>query len=249
MGAVRLVQFTDPHLFGDPGQTLRGVDTRRSLAATVSAARAAIAASDAIVVTGDLVQDDPGGYPPFRQIFGGLGKPVYCIPGNHDDWPTMARVLAEPPFVLGGHVDLGTWRLVLLDSTVPGEAGGYLSGPSLHALESALAGAGRRPTIVFLHHHPIEMQSRWLDEVGLKNSAELFAVLDRHAHVRAVSWGHVHQSHDGMRNGVRLLATPSTCAQFLPRSADFAIDSSPPAYRELTLHSDGRLDTRVHVVA
>jgi 3',5'-cyclic-AMP phosphodiesterase len=44
---------------------------------------------------------------------------------------------------------------------------------------------------------------------------------------------------------VRLIATPSTCAQFLPRSDDFAVDSRPPAYRTLELRADGTLITEV----
>ena len=44
---------------------------------------------------------------------------------------------------------------------------------------------------------------------------------------------------------VRLLATPSTGAQFLPRSEHFAIDQRPPAYRRLTLHANGTVDTDV----
>ena len=47
------------------------------------------------------------------------------------------------------------------------------------------------------------------------------------------------------RRGVRLLATPSTCAQFLPHSNEFAVDGRPPAYRRLTLQPDGTLDTEV----
>jgi Icc protein len=72
--------------------------------------------------------------------------------------------------------------------------------------------------------------SRWLDSVGLHNAADLFAATDRHASVRAIVWGHVHQEFDALRKGVRLLAVPSTCAQFLPHSEQFAID---PASEEL----------------
>jgi 3',5'-cyclic-AMP phosphodiesterase len=49
-----------------------------------------------------------------------------------------------------------------------------------------------------------------------------------------------------VRRSVRLLSTPSTCAQFQPRSNDFVIDNLPPAYRLLTLHSNGAIDTGVH---
>jgi Icc protein len=55
----------------------------------------------------------------------------------------------------------------------------------------------------------------------------------------------VHQSYDGERNGVRLMATPSTCAQFRPRSDDFAIDEQPPAYRSIQLLPQGRIETEI----
>jgi Icc protein len=74
-------------------------------------------------------------------------------------------------------------------------------------------------------------------------------VLDAHAHVRLISWGHVHQCFDERRRGVRLLATPSTGAQFLPLSDHFAVDARPPAYRRLTLRVDGTVDTEVQWVA
>ncbi|MGH8327024.1 MAG: 3',5'-cyclic-AMP phosphodiesterase, partial [Steroidobacteraceae bacterium] len=41
------------------------------------------------------------------------------------------------------------------------------------------------------------------------------------------------------------LATPSTCTQFLPRSAEFALDRLPPAYRTLELCADGSIVTDV----
>jgi Icc protein len=89
------------------------------------------------------------------------------------------------------------------------------------------------------------MSSNWLDAVGVENANQLFEVLDAHSRVRVVSWGHVHQCYDGRRQGVRLLATPSTCGQFLPLSNEFAIDSRPPAYRRLTLQGDGSIETEV----
>ena len=44
---------------------------------------------------------------------------------------------------------------------------------------------------------------------------------------------------------MRLLATPSTCAQFLPHAEDFALDRRPPGYRTLELRADGSLVTEV----
>jgi len=245
MSVVRLTHFTDPHLYGDAAETLRGVATLPALTQALAQAQKRDWPPDALLVTGDIVQDDPAGYPHFRRLFGSLGLPVLCIPGNHDDLEAMGRELDGAPFTLGGHVDLGRWRIVLLDSCIAGSAAGRLSVEALAGLEAALAEAGRRHCMVCLHHHPVPMASRWLDRVGLENAAQFFATLDRHANVRAVVWGHVHQTYDGLRKGVRLLATPSTCAQFLPNADDFAVDPRPPAYRTLELRPDGSLLTEV----
>jgi Icc protein len=245
MKPVRLLQITDMHLFGDEAGELRGIATLAALRAVLRAAHAGLNSCDAVLITGDLVQDDPRGYAHLRRELGALRKPVLCIPGNHDDPAAMRSALAGEPFRTGGHFDLGDWRIVLLDSVVPGAAGGLLQPAQLRALESALAGAGPRHALVCLHHHPVVMGSLWLDEVGLANADEFFAVIERHPAVRAITWGHVHQAWDGLRKGVRLLATPSTCAQFTPHVDVFAVDTRPPGYRMLDLHPDGTLRTEV----
>lgn len=248
MPDLRLVQFTDPHLYGDPAGRLRGVCTLPALRAAIAHATARHAPWDALLVTGDLVQDDATGYARFVEVFGDSPVPVYCIPGNHDEPGPMAAALARAPFQLGGEVLAGRWLIVLLDTYLHGSANGRLSADSLAALERSLRGHPDRHALICLHHHPVSMDSRWLDQVGLENSADLFAILDRHAQVRAVLWGHVHQELDSWRGQVRLLATPSTCAQFKPHADGFAIDDRPPGYRWLHLRDDGTLDTGVEWV-
>jgi Icc protein len=245
MSVVRLTQFTDPHLYGSESESLRGVATLPALTAALAHARAHDWPPDALLVTGDLVQDDPGGYVHFRRLFSPLGLPVLCLPGNHDEPEAMRSELAGKPFVLGGFVDFGRWRVVLLDSCIPGAASGALSAAALAELDTALATAGTRHCLVCLHHHPVPMSSRWLDRVGLSNADEFLHTIDAHRNVRAIVWGHVHQSYDAVRKGVRLLATPSTCAQFMPQADDFAVDDRPPAYRTLELRADGSLLTEV----
>ena len=242
---VKLVQFTDSHLFADPAGRLRGVPTLAALQATIAAAEADLRGADAVLATGDLVQDDPEAYLNVREAFGGLGKPVLCIPGNHDDAPTLRRVLADPPFQVCGHSDLNAWRVVLLDSSVPQRAAGALAPSQLASLEASLASAADRHVLIALHHHPVPMDSDWLDTVGLENAEDFFALIDRYPAVRAIVFGHVHQAFETTRRGVRILGTPSTCAQFLPHSRDFAVDALPPAYRVLQLEATGAVSTRI----
>jgi Icc protein len=251
MTPLRLLHFTDLHLSADGQARLRGIQPLASLRQTLAQALAHTQAhgwsADAIVVTGDVVHDDPLGYEVFRREFADLGLPVCCIPGNHDDAQAMARALDQPPFVTHGMFDLNGWRLVLLDTSVAGQDGGHLAASQLQLLERALA-AATAPVLVCLHHHPVPMSSDWLDHIGLDNAAEFFRIIDAHRAVRAILWGHVHQPFDALRRGVRLLATPSTGAQFLPHAHDFAIDPRPPAFRTLELHADGRIITDLHWV-
>lgn len=240
---VRLLLFSDPHLFASPQGRLRGVQTLPSLERVLEHATAHTDV-DALVCCGDIVNDEPEGYAHFARALERFGKPVYCIPGNHDDPAQLRAALSHPPFQVGGHVDASNWRIVLVDSCVPGEARGAVSTEELQALERALGGTDRH-ALICVHHQPVSMSSRWLDTIGIANADELLRVIDEYPNVRAIAWGHVHQYYDGQRGGVRLLATPSTGAQFLPRSDHFAIDQRPPAYRRLTLHANGTVDTDV----
>jgi Icc protein len=249
--SLRLLHFTDLHLSGDEAALLRGLQPlatlRRTLAQAIALTQAGGWAPDAVLVSGDIVHDDPDGYDVFSREFAGLGVPVCCIPGNHDDAATLAQKLAHAPFVTPGHLDLGGWRIVLLDTSVPGEDGGELAPGQLQRLEQALTSA-TTPVLVCLHHHPVPVDCDWLDGIGLANASDFFRIIDAHPHVRSIVWGHVHQQYDAWRGGVRLLATPSTCAQFLPHSPDFALDDRPPAFRTLDLADDGSVSTDLYWV-
>lgn len=244
--ALRILHITDTHLFAEADGRLRGVDTCSSLQAVLEAATSGPWPADAILASGDLSQDESAGaYQRFRGMLAPLGVPVWCLPGNHDAPSRMADNLAGPPFQIGGAVVADGWAILLLDSCIPGEHGGRLSRAQLAWLADALEEHRQRHVLIALHHHVLPLQSRWLDELGLANAAELLAIIDRAPQLRAVVAGHVHQASDIDRAGVHFLTTPSTCFQFLPEAATFAVDRRPPGYRWLELHADGRLDTTV----
>lgn len=241
---MHILHITDPHLYGNAGGHLRGVETDSALRSVLDAALSQASDYSAILVTGDLVQDDPSGYLRFKSIFAEQRIPILCLPGNHDEPEAMRESLRHPPFQYCGTRVLGDWQFIMLDSYDPGHVGGRLSAHELARLDAALA-ASPAHALVCLHHHPVALGSLWLDGVGLANTDEFWQVIDSHDHVRGIAWGHVHQSFDGERNGVRLFATPSTGAQFLPNSDRYAVDTRPPAYRRFELHSDGCIQTSV----
>ncbi|MBN2990106.1 3',5'-cyclic-AMP phosphodiesterase [Pseudomonas cedrina subsp. fulgida] len=245
---VLLVQLSDSHLFAEADGALLGMHTRESLRRVIELVRAQQPWIDLVLATGDLSQDGTlESYRQFRDMTGPLGAPTRWIPGNHDEPSIMAQAAAHSD-LLEPVVDIGHWRVTLLDSAVPGSVPGYLQDQQLQLLAQALSEAPNRHHLVCFHHHPVPIGSAWMEPIGLRNPDALFAVLDRFPQVRAVLWGHVHQEIDRERNGVRLLASPSTCIQFAPGSDDFKVSEQAPGYRWLRLHADGRLETGVERV-
>jgi Icc protein len=245
MQSVRLIQFSDTHLQGDPAASLRGVACLPALQAAIADAAHRCHRADGILLTGDLVQDDPEGYRWIRHVFGGYDVPVMCLAGNHDLPDHMRASLAQAPFRVGGEVEMGRWVIVLLDTWVQHSAGGRIGAAQLARLREVLQLQRNKHVLICLHHHPVVIRSRWLDQVGLDDAEAFMAIVREHSNVRGVLWGHVHQSLDSFVHGVRFMASPSTCAQFLPGSKDFAIDDRPPGYRVLELMADGSIATEV----
>jgi 3',5'-cyclic-AMP phosphodiesterase len=246
---VLLLQFTDPHLPGTPGALVRGVATEATLARCVAHARRRHPDPRALLLTGDLVHDDPGGFRALHAQFRDSAVPVHCLPGNHDEPARVRSALDGAPFVHELATRYDAWLVVMLDSTVPGAHHGYLTTDSLARLDGALGSHPDAHALVCLHHHPVPHGSPWLDELMLDNASEFFDVLARHAQVRALAWGHTHQPFEGMHGHVRLMGTPSTCMQFAQNSNEFRVDSRPPAYRWIELDDQGGLETGIEWVA
>ena len=243
--SIVLVQLSDSHLFADADGRLLGMDTRDSLQQVIQRVLDEQPQIDLVLASGDISQDgSEQSYRRFRQMVDQIAAPQRWFAGNHDDLPAMRQVCANSP-LLEPVIDQGNWRIILLDSSIPGAVPGYLAAEQLDLLDKSLTEAGDRHVLVSFHHHPVAVGCRWLEPIGLRNAEALFEVIDRFASVRAVLWGHIHQELDQQRKGVRLLASPSTCVQFAPGSEEFQVDHEAPGYRWLRLFADGRLDTGV----
>lgn len=247
LAPIRLLHLSDPHLFEDASRSLYGVNTEATFRATLARALAGAPASlDAVLVTGDVAEDGcRGTYERFRSAMAGLGVPVLCLPGNHENRDALNSILDQPPLQYCGSRDLPGWRIVMLDSHVPGEDWGRLADTELARLDHELAAAGNRHVLLCLHHQPVPVGSPWLDNYGLRNAEALQALLDRHDGVRGVLFGHVHQAFDRTLRGIRMLSTPATCAQFTPDTRTCVMDLRPPGFRWLQLMPTGVIETEV----
>jgi len=243
---TRILHITDPHLHAQTDAMMRGLNTYESCKAVIERVMEEPLRPDAVIATGDLVQDETRqGYERFAELLAPLHVPVHCVPGNHDSPRIMADVLSTPPFHFCGSAVYGNWCLIMLNSAIRWDDGGRLETNQLQILEQTLRRHPQHHALVALHHHPLPTGSRWLDGVNLRNSAEFLRIIDAFPRVRAVAWGHVHQAKQTLRNGTLMFSTPSTGSQFLPNSDAFMMDSKPPGYRWINLLPDGSINTEV----
>jgi len=202
--------------------------------------------ADRVLITGDLIHDDSAeAYDRFRELLLPLNMRMHCVPGNHDIRDLMRPICSRPPFSYCAKEDVRDWLLLGLDSCIKGDAGGEIAAEEFDRLDRIIGESSAKHIMVCLHHPPVPMGSAWLDTVGLKNGDELLERLQAAGRVRLLVFGHVHQPYDAEHNGIQVIGTPSTCNQFKPGSDDFALDDRPPAYRRITLNTDGSSSTEL----
>ena len=247
-----LVQLSDPHI----GATWADGDPVAGLRAAVEAVRRLPDDPDAVLMSGDLADNAADGeYDVVRELLAQLGAPAYVLPGNHDDRETIRRHFDLPGAVgtpVQYAVDLGPLRLVILDSTRPGEDRGELDVDRLTWLDAELAVAPDRMTLLALHHPPVSTGILAWDEIGLsvEDRRALGEVLRRHPQVRRVVAGHVHRTIAAELAGRTVLAVPSTYVQarLSFNSDEIEVVAEPPGF---AVHAvlDGELASHVQPVS
>jgi 3',5'-cyclic-AMP phosphodiesterase len=243
---VRLVQVTDTHLYADTGDVLVGMNCEEGMRDVIGLIRRQEGPLAAVLCTGDISQDNSSGsYQRFAQAVGTLGAPQYWIAGNHDEIPKMQAAIGADNPCFARAFSVPGWRIILLNSNVVGEVYGRLTEGELDFLAQELEASKQQQALVCLHHNAVPVAAAWLQKHALQNCDELYALLDRYPHVKAVLFGHIHQEFERVRNGVHYLGSPSTCIQFHPQSEDFKLDTCNPGYRWLELGANGDFSTGV----
>lgn len=246
-----LVQLSDPHVGADWG---RG-DPVTMLAAAVDEVRRLQPRAAAVVVSGDLAEHATDAeYEQVRASLDALDAPVFVLPGNHDDRAALRRHFGLPgsgdePVEYAA--ELGALRLVVLDTTCPGEDRGELDRRALEWLDAELAGAPGTPTVIAMHHPPLATGIPVLDAMALAGPGRrgLAAAVGRHPQVRRLVAGHVHRAVTSDLAGRAVVAVPSTYVQLRLdfRSDEIQVSGEPPGFGVHAL-LDGELVSHVHPV-
>jgi len=243
---AELLQITDTHIFADIKECFDNIDTNLSLNNVLNLARGNNWPVDALLATGDLVHNARIiAYERLLKVFTEIEEPIFCLPGNHDSPVLMHKLLNTNNVHTLKSLEIGSWLIIMLDSFLLNTHAGQLQQQELILLNKLLEENQDKHVLVCLHHPPVEIDSKWMDSMRLNNPEEFFAILDKYDHIKAVIWGHIHQEFNSERNGVRLMAAPSTCVQFMPESAEYRKDIRTAGYRYIKLNFSGEIETYI----
>ncbi|MCP4445596.1 MAG: phosphodiesterase [Myxococcales bacterium] len=214
---------------------------------------------DAVLVSGDLVED--GSREEYKLLIAILAPlkadiPVYVAPGNHDERETMREMMRTAGYdylpeagFLHYTADLGELRLISLDTLVPGEPGGHLCAERLAWLDARLE-EDKRPTLIMQHHPPFATGLVRMDTMGVAETAPEASVVGKYNHVLRILCGHLHRSISCGFAGTMAMTAPS-CAHAveldLQTEGRLAVLREPPG-ASIHLWRDGCLVTHTSFI-
>lgn len=236
----RIIQLTDLHLTCDPKGRLKAVPTWETLREVLAHVREQAGGWDLLVLTGDLAQDElPETYALLREQLAEWLPRCRIVPGNHDNraglrqvFPEIARSAGE---FLSFEETLGDWRVIGVDTHQPGEVAGKISEDQLAWLADHLEHSRTHPTLLFMHHPPLSVNSPWLDRIALADPKPFCDLIQANPQIRAIATGHVHHVFQGKLGSTDVLTTPSTAIQFEPGGEMASFTNDPPGYRVFDL--------------
>lgn len=246
--SIRIVQVTDAHLYRDRNSVLAGVSTWKTFRAVLRKIERQHGDFDYLILTGDLAEDgELETYLMLREELGDWLERCRIIPGNHDDPANLRKAF---PDLFSRHrgaltfaLRTGGWKIVGLDSHLPGETKGRIDGDQLQWLRDELGTDPDTQTLLFVHHPPIAINVEWLDRTRLERASDLVNLIELSPQIEVICAGHVHQEFVGQIGVAAMYTTPSTCVQFGARS-EKSFDTKAAGYR--TFRLDDGYHTEVH---
>ena len=245
---LHFVHITDMHLLNQTENTFHNFNTYKTLESVFSHIQENYDDIDFLLITGDVSQTgDEQSYKVLKSLLQQFKFSIYCVPGNHDSPGFLQQVIPNCPKESVNVIQFGKFSLVLLDSCVENEHHGVISQDCLHQLENYLRYNKDQFNIFAIHHPPVLINSKWLDDLSLLNKTAFLTLIEKYSKDTLILFGHIHQEFDQHMGNLRLLSTPSTCYQFTSNIATMKCTKTPPpAYRYIRLRYANNHKNTIH---
>jgi 3',5'-cyclic-AMP phosphodiesterase len=242
---MKFIQITDSHLI-EPGARLYTLDPLAQLKACVADVNARHGDAAFCIVTGDLThRGTPQSFKAFSEAIGQLRMPCQLMLGNHDDRDNFRAAFPGQAVDENGFVqsvfDKDGYRFILLDTHDKGFAHGRLCAARLAWLEARLDEARALPVLLFLHHPPMPVGIKRMDQSALQEPEKLAALLNGRDNIRHMFFGHLHRPLAGSWHGIPFSSVRGLNHQV---ALDFEIADKvpgslePPGYSVVLVNTD-----------
>lgn len=195
---------------------------------------------DIILATGDLANNEGAEeYQALAKLLPRAPAPVFLLPGNHDHRDRMRAAFPDHQYLPGeGHlsyaIDHLPVRIICLDQTIPGAVTGLFNMELATWLDTILAAAPHKPTMVALHHPPFRTNDILFDTIGLKGAGLFEQVIAEHKQVGRIVCGHHHRLTADKVAHAPAISAPSTAwaygAAYREGDEPAQITDEPPGF-------------------
>lgn len=191
-----------------------------------------------VIFTGDTVQHGQAHeYAFLRELLAPLEAPLFPVPGNRDDKKAMRAAFGDHSQLpnsgefLHYAVDDYDVRLVGIDSTLAGERKGRFCEARQAWLDQTLSEQPERPTLLFIHHPPFDVDDHYIGGYRKPEEATALAeIVSRHSQVEGLLCGHVHWPVEREWAGTQARIMPSVAVD-VRKGVDESVARERPIYK------------------
>lgn len=192
-----IAQITDLHLgFDGPDQTDKNTERFKEVLTHIVELSVK---PDVMLITGDLVETGHNwAYDRLKTLLAPFDIPCYFAMGNHDDRSAFEAVfetgLFESKF-LNFTVENFDLRIIVLDSLDPGRHGAGFCEERSTWLADRLKEYPMRPTVIVMHHPPIDTGIGWITTSPEADWVKRFTqVIAPYDNIIQILTGHIHRN-------------------------------------------------------
>lgn len=206
---MKIIHLSDLHL-------PRHFDARHSQKINQALQIAQNISADAMVLSGDLI--DGGTHQDYLRLLNllDIGVPIYAVAGNHDvchsdgaPYPhTKLYRHARNLYLSTRTIDYRGQRILCVNTSVYGCTHGQISKRDLTFLRTHI----NAHAIVVMHHPPLPIGARWLDQIGLINAHDFWRIVGDMP--ITILCGHVHQALVLRHKRTQVICAPSLSRPF-----------------------------------